>query len=337
MLLVLHFEVGIVFGDAFGNRQLGDPKQDGTFNWSSGGFRNGYGKLSLYKDLYETIDIGRRDSDDFDNPYLIGDKKVTEKEYLIFRDEQNEKESAVWYDFTEKNIQKEVTNHNSADDKTDWKKAYKNYLVAYTPEMGFITTGLVDFNADEQPELIILDDSHGTLGGRYTIVSFQNGIAVEVCQYGMSSSITEVDSQLFFYRDFDSIRSGGGTHGYGFVSRLDYANGAFSITNLLQASIDYNYDNALEELSWQLEGEENVLRSSDFKNYLSIHKMEGIKWQNISNDEYSSLKTTYIGAEPTGKQITDFFKYKHDFFDSSDNTHLIAQNELDDFFDEWSK
>lgn len=225
-----------------------------------------------------------------------------------------------------------------ADDKTDWKTAYKNYLAFYSPEMGYETLGLVDFNGDEQPELIILDDSHGTLRGRYIIISFQNGEAVKICLYGTSSSITEVNGQLYFYRDFDSIHDSGGMYGYGFVSRLDCSDGIFSIANFLESSIDYNYDLNLDELSWQLRGEENVIKSSDFKNYLTIQKWaDDNKWQDINADEYISLKITYIGENPSGKQITDYFKHKLDFFDNSDNTRPITQNELDEFFHQWDK
>ena len=226
---------------------------------------------------------------------------------------------------------------SDTDDKTEWKTAYKNHLASYIPEMGFITLGLADFNDDKQPELIILDDSLGTLGGIYIIVSYQNGEAVEICRYGISSSITEVNEQFYFYRDFDSIHSSGGMFGYGFVSKLDCKNGIFSISNLLESSIDYNFSADLDELSWQLEGEVNVLKSIDFKNYLTIQKWANSDWQHISADEYILFKNTCLGANPFPKQLTDYFKNELDFFDSSYNTYPITQDKLDELFNEWGK
>ena len=228
----------------------------------------------------------------------------------------------------------------TVQDIVDWKTAYKNYLASYTLEMGFITLGLADFNNDTQPELIIIDDSKGTLRGVYTIVSYQNGEAVKLGRYGTTSSVVEVDGHLYFYRNFDSILASGGMYGYGFVSKLTCEKDVFSVSDLLRANIDHSFDYYSDEKfsKLNLDGEVEILTNNQFREHLIIQQRVGnVNWQNIEADEYLSMKGMYIGAKPIGKDITDYFDYTLNFFDEFGNTYPITQSKLDEFCGKWDK
>ena len=108
----------------------------------------------------------------------------------------------------------------------EWHRIYSDYVLnEYEIIMGYITLGLTDFNESGTPELIIVDDSKGSLGGKFTIITIIDGIATKLISSGLSSQYIIYKGELYLYRDFDSLNGGGGTFGYGYVSIVDNTNG----------------------------------------------------------------------------------------------------------------
>ena len=72
--MILYYENGTVFAHTFGNRQVGNIKADGTFSWAGSIGYHGYGRLLLYKEAYEILNIGfqNRDEKDSDPLFYIG-------------------------------------------------------------------------------------------------------------------------------------------------------------------------------------------------------------------------------------------------------------------------
>jgi len=106
---VLHYSKDTVYGYNFGYRSLYGLKTDGTFRWSGGADDDGYSKLRFTSNNYEYDDIGYR-KPNYPNPsYFINNQTVTESAYNDFIKSQKDKKDAIWYDFTEENIDNQLS------------------------------------------------------------------------------------------------------------------------------------------------------------------------------------------------------------------------------------
>lgn len=110
---VLHYINGTVYGYNIVYRGLGGLKTDGTFHYSNGAADNGYGKLKFQSNAYETDIIGyvesSQNSDGIAISYFIHDKPVTKESYDSFMKEQDEKEDVVWSEFSQRNVETELS------------------------------------------------------------------------------------------------------------------------------------------------------------------------------------------------------------------------------------
>lgn len=111
---ILHYMNGEVYGYIRVLRGLMQLKTDGTFTYSSGAADTGIGKLRFESNASLTdIILGYTESsynnDSTTISYFINDKPVTEESYKAFLEEQDEKKDAVWYEFSQKNIETELS------------------------------------------------------------------------------------------------------------------------------------------------------------------------------------------------------------------------------------
>jgi formylglycine-generating enzyme required for sulfatase activity len=110
---VLHYKNGEVYGYNFTFRALMQLKTDGTFTFSSGAFDYGYGKLHFESNKSETDKTGYTESsynnDTLIRSFFINHNPVTEEEFKTFEKKQNEKEDVTWYEFTQDNVEKELS------------------------------------------------------------------------------------------------------------------------------------------------------------------------------------------------------------------------------------
>jgi len=102
---VLHYMNDEVYGYIRSYRQLENIKFDGTFGWSNSAFNDGIGKLKFKPDACETDNLGYCDAD----KYFIENKPVTEETYISFSKKEHGKTDTVWYEFTQNNIETELS------------------------------------------------------------------------------------------------------------------------------------------------------------------------------------------------------------------------------------
>jgi len=110
---VLHYSNNTVYGYLLTNRVLGDLKNDGTFIFSGGAADTGVGKLKFDSDDFSIDILGYSKSSqgetDLTVSYFIANKTV-EKEYFdVFLNKQTEKTSVTWHEFSQSNIETELS------------------------------------------------------------------------------------------------------------------------------------------------------------------------------------------------------------------------------------
>ncbi len=110
---ILHYMDGVTHGYFLVYRGLEGLKADGTFHFSSGAADNGWAKMSFEPNAFKTDIFGysksSQDDTDLTVSYFIKDKPVTKEAFDSFIKEQSEKKDPVWYEFSQKNIEAELS------------------------------------------------------------------------------------------------------------------------------------------------------------------------------------------------------------------------------------
>lgn len=106
---IMHYMNGKVYGYSIPYRGLESLKEDGSF-WSSGGASdNACVKLKFNSNAYVTDTLGYSESGQVNKvSYFINNKTTTKEAFDLFTKEQNQKKDAVWYEFSQNNIQTEL-------------------------------------------------------------------------------------------------------------------------------------------------------------------------------------------------------------------------------------
>ena len=107
---VLHYSNDEVYGCNFVYRAMKQLKADGTFSFSSGAADSGFGALRFENYSCEVDILASSESswnkDELTISYFINQKPVTEAEFNAILDTQDQKEDAVWYEFSQENMDK---------------------------------------------------------------------------------------------------------------------------------------------------------------------------------------------------------------------------------------
>lgn len=108
---VLHIMNGSVYGYNIAARGLEELKTDGTLLYSNGASDWGISKLTFMADTYEYHDIAycRSSEDGTTELYFINNEAVKSEAFNSFTKKQGEKAGVVWHEFTDKNIEAELT------------------------------------------------------------------------------------------------------------------------------------------------------------------------------------------------------------------------------------
>jgi uncharacterized protein YcfL len=118
---VLHYMNDTIYGYNIVYRGLEALKTDGTFQYSNGAADNGYGKLKFQSNAYETDILGYmkpiQNNDNITIGYFINNKSVTEESYNSFMKEEDEKKDVVWHEFSQKNVETELSVHLTLQDE----------------------------------------------------------------------------------------------------------------------------------------------------------------------------------------------------------------------------
>ncbi|CAK7074660.1 hypothetical protein [Tissierella sp.] len=118
---VLHYMNDTIYGYNIVYRGLEALKTDGTFQYSNGAADNGYGKLKFQSNAYETDILGYvksiQNNDNITMGYFINNKSATEESYNSFMKEEDEKKDVVWHEFSQKNVETELSVHLTLQDE----------------------------------------------------------------------------------------------------------------------------------------------------------------------------------------------------------------------------
>lgn len=118
---VLHYMNDTIYGYNIVYRGLEALKTDGTFQYSNGAADNGYGKLKFQSNAYETDILGYvksiQNNDNITIGYFINNKSATEESYNSFMKEEDEKKDVVWHEFSQKNVETELSVHLTLQDE----------------------------------------------------------------------------------------------------------------------------------------------------------------------------------------------------------------------------
>lgn len=133
---ILHYMNGVVYGYNVVYRGLEDLKTDGTSWGSSGAADNSCNKMRFSKVGYEYDVLGysksSQNKEGFTVSYFIDKKPVKAEAFESFVKEQDEKKDAVWYEFSEKNIEVVLSDltqptNSSEDESSKIVDLMKNY------------------------------------------------------------------------------------------------------------------------------------------------------------------------------------------------------------------
>ncbi|MEA4893878.1 MAG: hypothetical protein VB064_01300, partial [Oscillospiraceae bacterium] len=111
---VLRYHNGVVYGYTLWYRSFMNLKADGTFSFSSGAADYGFGSVEFTEKPYsiEKITYSESSYDPNNNmniSYFVNHESATEDEFQSAFNRQSEKADATWYDFTDDNIEAELS------------------------------------------------------------------------------------------------------------------------------------------------------------------------------------------------------------------------------------
>lgn len=104
---VLHYQNGVVYDYTLMPRELISLKTDGTFAYSFGAYQYGFGTVQFPENHWQFDELGVCVPNSYvtDGLYFVNHESATEEELTAAYEIQDSKEDAVWYDFTDANIE----------------------------------------------------------------------------------------------------------------------------------------------------------------------------------------------------------------------------------------
>jgi len=108
---VLRYRDGVVYGYTLPYKSFMDLKDDGTFSFSSGAADSGFGKVKFTENGYSIDKITYSESSDNSGnnqitSYFVNNQSASEEDFLSAINKQSDKTAITWYDFTDENIEK---------------------------------------------------------------------------------------------------------------------------------------------------------------------------------------------------------------------------------------
>ena len=108
---VLRYRDGVVYEYTLPYKSFMDLKDDGTFSFSSGAADSGFGKVKFTENGYSIDKITYSESSDNSGnnqitSYFVNNQSASEEDFLSAINKQSDKTAITWYDFTDENIEK---------------------------------------------------------------------------------------------------------------------------------------------------------------------------------------------------------------------------------------
>ena len=207
----------------------------------------------------------------------------------------------------EQTVQDEVN-----DDMPEYVKAYTEFLLYedIDKEHDFPIRGyyLFDLNFDEIPELGVLHDSWGSMGGYFTLYYYDgNGISrilndrgepVQISDY--TQILADFEQKKVYLLNEMYLLQGNENGTYGYVREIKSEGQVPCVYDILKLDVDQ--EKAMERLfadasGMQHENEDGFLLDSEFEEYLITQCYSEEEWIPISSSEYLELKRELIPEE----------------------------------------
>ena len=194
------------------------------------------------------------------------------------------------------------------DEIPAYVKAYTEFLLYADIDQGhdFPIRGyyLFDLNFDNIPELGILHDSWGSMGGYFTYYYFDgNEIKAVLNDRGEPARVSNYTQVL---ADFGQKRvyllkemyllQGNENGTYGYVREIKSEDQVPCVYDILSLEVDQGSDLS-SHFETQYKGEDSFLSDLDLEDCLITQHYMGKEWIDISSDEYLKLKRELIPEE----------------------------------------
>lgn len=200
----------------------------------------------------------------------------------------------------------------SADEMPAYVEAYTKFLLYedIDSDPGFPIRGyyLFDLNFDDIPELGILHDSWGSMGGYFTLYYYDgNGISKILNDGGEPvriSNYTEIladyeQKKVYLLKEMYLLQ-GNENRTYGYVREIGSEGQVPCVYDILNLYVDQ--EKAMERIlagnyGNRHENEDGFLLDSELEEYLITQRYSKEKWIPISSSEYFELKRELIPEE----------------------------------------
>ena len=247
----------------------------------------------------------------------------------------------------------------TGNEKEAYIKAYTDFLLHsdIAVNNGFIDgyyiygIYLFDLNYDNIPELGVLYDSGGSMGGYFTYYCFDGNTIVPVLdeknEPARSSNYTQIladskNKRIYLLKEMYLLR--GNENGtYGYIREIADQNGIPYVYDILDLEVDLGNNSDIDmEMSYDNENE--YLSAVELDEYLITRHYSGGEWIEISSGDYLKLKTELIPEENDLVDLCDTDVYiiinesYAEMWDEDSEQFVskwITKEEIDTLFAKW--
>lgn len=258
------------------------------------------------------------------------------------------------------NVSPKTSSQTPITTKVKYVDAYTKFLLNsdnYKDDDGFPVFGfyLIDMNFDNIPELAVLHDSGGSMGGYFQYFRFDGKQIVPIlnddgskaqCSYYTQALIDNKNKKIYLLKEMYHLQGNeNGTNGY--VRKIITKNGIPKFQNVLDLEVNRDID--IEKYDTTNDSCENdFLADTKLTNCLiTKYYLNGI-CKNISAKEYLKLKQECLGDM---NNYTDLYKcgVHYYFFDTTEQlfdyyflddwstvpTKQMSRESIDSLFSKW--
>jgi len=313
---ILHVEGKKVYANSLAYRSFMDLKEDGTFIWSGGASDWGIGRIDFdrYNHIRENLAFCRYDYDNKAEVYSVENRDVSKEEFDAYYAAQDQKPEAVWYAWTayEESFNETDKLNGEANRSLQFYQSVLHnetpiYFVGMKQEIllqDYLDTydyyddvhltvkkyAVVDFESDNNPEMVLWLDLGGNDSVGYNVLHFEDGI---VYGYG------------FPYRGLQDLKTDGTFRWSGGAAHHGIAKIVFSKDTYTETNLAYCENTTDHQTVYYYMGDKAV-SSEDFHNFCEIqNEKDSVVWVELS-----------VWQEETSTPIVDLNSIGGDWYHS---------------------